>query len=75
VIGDQSEHRISWFPLRDRRYDETNWWQRKEGVLDVFNSYVSLGYVWLNGEQPSTWREWDAEEWLAASLEGKRGQQ
>jgi hypothetical protein len=72
VLGPDELSRLFWHPLRDRRYDETNWWSRKEGVLSVFNSYVSLGYVWLNGEQQATWYEWDAEEWLAASRQGDR---
>jgi hypothetical protein len=72
VLGTDGTANLTWYPLRDRRYDETNWWHRKEGVLDVFNSYASFGYVRFNGEQPSTWRQWDADEWLAASLEGNR---
>ncbi len=72
VLGTGEAGDLTWHGLRDRRYDETTWWHRKEGVLDVFNSYVSLGYVWLNGEQPSTWHEWDAEEWLAVSFDGNR---
>lgn len=34
----------------DPRYDETNWWRRKEGTIDLFNGYIRLGYVWVNGD-------------------------
>lgn len=70
VFVSERTERLGWLPLVDRRYDETNWWTRKEGVLDVFNSYASLAYVWINGEQPSTWREWDPDRWLAVQLSG-----
>ena len=36
--------------VADPRYDETNWWRGKEGTIDLFNGYVHLGYVWLNGD-------------------------
>ncbi|OAI50955.1 hypothetical protein AYO44_05185 [Planctomycetaceae bacterium SCGC AG-212-F19] len=38
-------------------YDENNWWTSKYGVLDVFGSYLRLGYGWLYGEDApgSSW--------------------
>jgi hypothetical protein len=50
-------------PVSHPEYDETNWWQHKEGSLDLFDSYVRLGYVWLCGEGTGRWHEWNAEEY------------
>ena len=36
--------------VADPHYDETNWWQGKEGTLDLFNAYIHLGYIWINGD-------------------------
>ena len=72
VLGSEAADRMAWLPLKDQHYDESNWWHSKAGVLDVFNSYLSVLYVWLNGEQDSTWCTFDAEQWLKEQLTALR---
>lgn len=43
-------------------YDETSWWRRKEGVLDLFNGYLGLGYTWVCGDTSDRWQAWDPDE-------------
>ncbi len=68
VLDRDQASRVRLKPLRDRRYDEFNWWHSKQGVLAVFNSYVGLAYSWTNGEQPDQRQEFDAEDWLRNEL-------
>ena len=36
-------------PARHLRFDETNWWQRDEGVLAYLHEYLKLPYwVWIS---------------------------
>ncbi len=44
-----------------RRFDETNWWRHKEGVLHVLTASIQLGYARLAGEDKEPWREWDID--------------
>lgn len=34
-------------PARHLRFDETNWWQRDEGVLAYLHEYLKLPYYWI----------------------------
>ncbi len=68
VLGSARMARICWHPLGDRRYDENDWWQKKAGVLDLFNSYMALGYAWSQGERPGGVRDWDPDAWLESRL-------
>ena len=53
------------YPLTHRYFDETNWWQRKEGVIAVFHGAFRLGYVGLIGEDKTSWREWEPDAYEA----------
>jgi hypothetical protein len=61
------EHRenVRILALTHRYFDETNWWQRKEGVISVFHRTFRLGYVTFIGEDKSSWREWEPDEYEA----------
>jgi hypothetical protein len=49
VLGpDAGRVRITGLP--DRRYDETNWWQSKEGVIGWWDAFSRLAFVALVGE-------------------------
>ena len=71
-VLDQSERaRVGVRALPDIRYDETNWWQRKEGLLDLFQAYVRLGYSYANGETGPLTPEKSAEEFIGLLDLGK----
>ncbi len=53
--------RVRWRALPDRRYDETNWYHHKVGVLSLFDSYLSLGHVWLYGDALGEREEWNPD--------------
>jgi hypothetical protein len=61
VLEPTASQRVSVRALAAREYDESNWWQRKEGLLGFFNSVVCLGYVYCCGEGTGSWHEWDAD--------------
>lgn len=38
--------------LRNRQFDETNWWRSKAGTMAFVNSYIRLGfYFWHTGDE------------------------
>lgn len=43
-------------------YDETNWWQHKAGLLDLFGGYMDLGHTWLCGDDTAELSQWDSDE-------------
>ena len=45
--------------LPERRFDETDWWQHRLAIVNVFDSYLRLAYDRLSGEDSEEWREWD----------------
>lgn len=63
ILGREDAGRIRFMSLPDRTFDETNWWRIRVAVVDVFTSYLRLGYVCLCGEEPEEGREWDPEEY------------
>jgi hypothetical protein len=65
VLGPDLGARLHWRGLPKRRYDETDWWRDKEGVLDLFNAYAALGYVCLHGEDTVGRHDWDPDAYEA----------
>jgi len=53
VLEESDRRRVQIVALRDRRYDETNWWLRRTGWKVVFNAYFDLGYAVLVGKDES----------------------
>jgi hypothetical protein len=49
--------------VRHAWYDEANWWQQKDGVIDVFDAYLKYGYVRFAGEDARDWQEWDPNQY------------
>ena len=52
--------------LADRRYNETNWWQSKDGMVNWWNGCLKLGYVWLAGEDVEPEPAWDPDAYERA---------
>jgi hypothetical protein len=61
LLSEEMRDRVVWIPLRARRYDETNWWRSREGVLDVFDAYVRFAHVRWFGLAGRSGREWDPD--------------
>ena len=54
--------------LRERAFDETNWWQRRGGVKAVMFAAIDLSYVWCQGEGQSPGTPPSAESYESAYL-------
>jgi hypothetical protein len=63
ALDDANARRVSWRSLPDRRFDETNWWHCKAGVLAFFNGYLCLGHAWWFGE-PAEQTDWEPDEYV-----------
>ncbi len=62
VLGAEFAGRVGLLCLPERSYDENDWWQHREAIVDLFDAYVNLAYARLSGEDSEEWREWDPEE-------------
>jgi hypothetical protein len=60
--GDEAAH-VHFRAVADADFDETNWWQHREGALDFFRSWVLLTYVCLCGEDTAEWQPWDPDQY------------
>jgi hypothetical protein len=62
--------------LRDRRYDETNWWKGPDGVKAFVNSTLDLAHTWCVGREDNSRNErWDPIEYerqLRATVMGRK---
>lgn len=63
VLGSEYAHRVQVSPLAEPTHDPSNWWERREGLIDFFNSAVALVFVYIIGEDREEWREWDPKEY------------
>jgi uncharacterized SAM-binding protein YcdF (DUF218 family) len=50
-------------PLRDRRYDSTNWWKSRGGIRTVALNGIALSIAWLYPGAPRQVRPWDPDEY------------
>jgi hypothetical protein len=62
VLGSDAQ-RVHLAALADRRYDETNWWSNKDGMVAVWNGFTQFLYVSLAGEGDGPGPSWDADAW------------
>ncbi|NQT16438.1 MAG: hypothetical protein HQ582_27010 [Planctomycetes bacterium] len=75
VLGPTRAGRVGILALRDRRFDETNWWKSRCGAKCVFNGYVRLAYARRYGDTALKRECWDPDEYermlQAAAGEGQ----
>jgi hypothetical protein len=64
ALSPLEQKRVAVRAVIDPRYHENNWWRRKEGFLDLFNSYLALGYSCANGDTGSLLPEMNVEEYV-----------
>jgi len=63
ILGADDARRVRVSALPERRFDETDWWQHRLAIVNVFDSYLRLAYDRLSGEDSEEWREWDPEDY------------
>lgn len=62
VLGPDLAARVSWWPRPDPRFDPSNWWRSRQGVVAVGGAYVALTHAYLFGEPPEAER-WDPDRY------------
>jgi hypothetical protein len=63
MLGPNYAARVRLLSLPDREFDESNWWQKRSGAVDIFDTYVRLAFTRFVGEGSEEWREWDPKEY------------
>ena len=70
VLGEDAR-RVRVWAVADPRYDETTWWQSKQGVLAFFGAWCNLGYVWVWGEDVEPWQNWDPDRYEQTLMQAR----
>ena len=55
-------HLLAW---RHQDFDEADWWQHKEGLLDFLGQGLRLVYAWSAGESSAPPHDWDPDAYEA----------
>jgi hypothetical protein len=63
ILGAEYASRVSLIALPERSYGENDWWQHREAIVDLFDTYVRLAFTRLHGESKEEGREWDPKEY------------
>jgi hypothetical protein len=63
VLSNGQSARVALRTLRDRRYDESDWWRSRTGFKAVFGAYFGLAYSWVAGRPESYAKLWDPDEY------------
>jgi hypothetical protein len=66
TLPEAQRGRVAVHPLRDRRYDETNWWRSRTGWKDYWSAVVNWGYLGACGEDRPVQPEWDPDAYERA---------
>jgi hypothetical protein len=64
VLAKEDRNRVRVRALADPLFDESDWWKRKEGQVDLFNSYIALVYSYLNGDSGPSGPDWTPREYV-----------
>jgi len=73
VLSPHDAARVRILALRDRRYDETNWWKSRLGMKNLFSAYVCLIFAWCQGEDVPDRPDWNPdgyERMVSEAMEG-----
>jgi hypothetical protein len=66
TLTEPERGRVAVHPLRDRRYDETNWWKKRTGLKDCWSAVVDWVYMGVYGEDRPVQLEWDPDAYERA---------
>ena len=62
TLTDTQLSRVGFYAIRDRRFNESNWWRTRTGIKDFVNSAISQLHVIVVGRpQPFLMPEWSRE--------------
>lgn len=63
VLDESAASRVSYFGLKDRRFDESNWWRSRSGIKEFIASAMDLAHVLVCGESSPAAEWWDPDEY------------
>jgi hypothetical protein len=63
VLKPEANARVHVQAVQNGRYDETNWWQVKEGKLSLFNACVALAHAWWEGDNTAEEIPWNPDQY------------
>jgi hypothetical protein len=68
VLGDELAQRVRWHALPEPRFNGSNWWHSRQGIVEMCGAHVSLFHTYLFGEEESAprWNPDQYEQSLAA---------
>jgi CoA-binding domain len=71
VLDRDYPKRVHWHAVPDRRFDQTNWWRRRQGIIAVLSEYLALGSALISGEEelPPPWNPDEYEQNLRRQAE------
>jgi hypothetical protein len=55
--------RVHWHAVPDKRYDVSNWWHTRFGVLEVVGASISLLHAYIIGETTEAASPWNADDY------------
>jgi hypothetical protein len=58
--------RIQVIPVSDRLFNETNWWQTKEGTMAFVNGFLRLAFCYSHPDGEPSWQERTEADFRAA---------
>ena len=63
TLTEEEMARVQFLAVRDRRFNESNWWRNRLGIKEVVNSYVRFCHTIAMGrEPPFSPPKWSAKE-------------
>lgn len=57
----EQANRVRLRALPDRRFQASNWWHHRQGIVAVADEYVALGFAVLKGENRESAATWDPD--------------
>lgn len=63
VLDESAAGRVSYCGLKDRRFDESNWWRSRSGIKEFIASAMDLAHVLVCGESPPAVEWWDPDKY------------
>jgi hypothetical protein len=65
VLSEEHRKNARIVPVTHRNFDESTWWQSKDGIIATFHLAHRLGYLLVVGEDRTPWQEWEPDDYEA----------
>jgi len=62
VLGSEVAQRVHIWALPDKRFDPSNWWHTRQGIVELLGAYVSLTHTYVIGEPSETTPRWNPDK-------------